>query len=84
VWRRAVKASGITPPPRFHDLRHTSVAILIEQGAHPKLIQSRVGHGSITMTMDTYGHLFPTADEVLAQGLEEYKPTEGGGEVVSL
>lgn len=84
VWRRAVKASGITPPPRFHDLRHTSVAILIEQGAHPKLIQARVGHSSITMTMDTYGHLFPTADAQLAAGLEGFRPEGDVGEVVSL
>jgi integrase len=82
VWRRAVKASGITPPPRFHDLRHTSVAILIEQGAHPKLIQSRVGHGSITMTMDTYGHLFPSTDQALAASLEKYEPKDA--EVINL
>ena len=42
-----------------HDLRHTFASQLIEQGAHPKYIQEQLGHASITMTMDTYGHLFP-------------------------
>jgi integrase len=77
-WQQALKRSGLEEPfPRFHDLRHTAVSILIRQGAHPKLIQSRMGHSSITMTMDTYGHLFPSADAQLAASLEEFKPEEG-------
>ena len=45
---------------RFHDLRHTCASLLIAAGAHPKLIQARLGHASITTTLDRYGHLFPT------------------------
>jgi integrase len=51
---------------RFHDLRHTSVALAIAGGAHPKAIQSRMGHSSITVTLDRYGHLFPELDEAIA------------------
>jgi integrase len=40
---------------RFHDLRHTCASLLIAQGAHPKLIQARLGHSSITITLDRYG-----------------------------
>jgi hypothetical protein len=36
------------------------VSLLIEQGAHPKYIQEQVGHSGIQVTMDTYGHLFPS------------------------
>jgi integrase len=36
----------------FHDLRPTSVALAIAEGAHPKAIQVRIGHGSITVTLD--------------------------------
>lgn len=46
---------------RLHDLRHTFAALLINQGVNPKFIQSQLGHASIQMTMDTYGHLFPGA-----------------------
>lgn len=39
-------------------------------GAHPKEIQARAGHSSITVTMDPYGHLFPGQDEALADRLD--------------
>ena len=44
--------------------------MMIAQGAHAKLIQSRLGHKSIQVTMDVYGHLLPALDEELARGLE--------------
>ena len=55
---------------RFHDLRHSHAALLIASGAHPKLIQARLGHTTITMTLDTYGHLFPSVEEALAHTLD--------------
>lgn len=45
--------------PRIHDLRHTHVAWLILEGVPLPVIQQRVGHESITTTVDTYGHLVP-------------------------
>lgn len=48
------------PRLRFHDLRHNYAADMIEQGLHPKVIQMRMGHSSIVVTMDIYGHLMPT------------------------
>lgn len=56
---------------RVHDLRHTSVSLLIELGAHPKVIQERLGHSSITVTMDVYGHLFPSLAEALTERLDD-------------
>ena len=55
---------------RFHDLRHTCAALLIANGAHPKAISDRLGHSTIQITMDRYGHLYPNADEALAEGLD--------------
>ena len=66
-----MRAAGLAPRLRFHDLRHTCVALLIAQGAHPMAIRDRLGHSSITVTMDTHGHLFPSADDALAAGLDE-------------
>ena len=60
-----------TPLFRFHDLRHTCAALLIAQGAHPKEIQERMGHSTIRITFDRYGHLFPSLDERLRDGLDE-------------
>ena len=56
---------------RFHDLRHTCVGLLIAQGAHAKEIQERLGHSTIRLTFDRYGHLLPSLDERLRTGLEE-------------
>ena len=43
---------------RFHDLPHTFASLLIQQGANPKYIQQQLGHGSISITLDIYSHLF--------------------------
>ena len=55
---------------RFHDLRHTCAALSIASGAHPKLIASRLGHSTISITLDRYGHLFPSVEEALAEKLD--------------
>lgn len=54
----------------FHELRHTAAALAIAQGAHPLAIRERLGHSSITVTMDRYGGLFPRLDEAIAEGLD--------------
>jgi hypothetical protein len=43
---------------RFHDLRHTFASLLIAQGAHVKYISEQLGHASVQITLDRYGHLF--------------------------
>jgi integrase len=49
---------------RFHDLRHFYASTLIAANLNPKVIQARLGHATITETMDTYGHLFPDAEDL--------------------
>ena len=64
-------SESVGEPMRFHDLRHTHAALLIEAGEHPKVIQSRLGHASIRTTLDTYGHLFDGLDEAAADRLDK-------------
>lgn len=54
---------------RFHDLRHTSATLLINQGVHAKIISSRLGHSKITTTMNRYGHVIESADRAAAESL---------------
>lgn len=59
-----MKAAGLvegngTPKYAFHALRHANVAILIDQGLDAYRIKVLIGHGSINVTLDIYGHLFP-------------------------
>jgi integrase len=68
-FRRALERAHVAC--RFHDLRHTSVALAIAEGAHPKAIQARMGHSSINVTLDRYGHLFPELDESIASAFDQ-------------
>lgn len=73
VFKPALRRAGLDPAVRIHDLRHTAVALAIRAGAHPKAIQSRMGHATISVTLDRYGHLFPEMDETLAAGLDQLR-----------
>ncbi len=62
VWKPAVLRAGLAPGLRIHDLRHTHAAWLISAGRPLPSIQRRLGHRSITTTVDRYGHLLPEVD----------------------
>jgi integrase len=64
---------------RFHDLRHTYASLLIANGEKPKLIQALLGHSSIKITFDVYGHLLPDADDGVADRLAGLAPGSKGG-----
>ena len=57
-------------PFRFHDLRHTHVAWLVAGGVPLPHIQARLGHESITTTIDTYGHLLPIRDDLISRVID--------------
>lgn len=70
LWfRNFLKKNGLRYI-RFHDLRHTSATLLINQGVHAKIISERLGHGSITTTMNIYGHALRSADQAAADKFE--------------
>jgi integrase len=70
IWYPALEAAGLPRAVRVHDLRHTCASLLIAQGAHPKAIQEHLGHSSIQVTLDRYGHLFNDVRERMAEGLD--------------
>ena len=69
IFKPAVECSVVLPFTP-HGLRHSHVALLIADGAHPKTIQVRMGHSSIRVTLDTYGRLFDGLDEAVAAALD--------------
>lgn len=71
VWWPALDEAGIPRAVRIHDLRHTCASLLIAQAAHPKAIQQHLGHSSISVTLDRYGHLFPDQQDQVADALDE-------------
>ena len=70
IFKRALVKARLDRKLRIHDLRHTAVAIAIQAGAHPKTIQQRMGHASISVTLDTYGHLMPEMESSLASDID--------------
>lgn len=54
----------------FHGLRHTHASDLIAAGVHPKVISERLGHASISITLDRYGHLFPGSQDQAAAAID--------------
>jgi integrase len=59
------------PSIRFHDLRHTSATLLLSAGVHPKVVQERLGHSQISVTLDTYSHVLPTMQRDAADKLDQ-------------
>lgn len=65
-WKRFTDRHNL-PYIRFHDLRHTSATLLINQGVHMKTISARLGHANILTTMNIYGHALEEADRAAAE-----------------
>lgn len=70
-YKPALPGAGLPDGLRFHDLRHTYAAFCIASTADPYAVMRRMGHSSITVTYDTYGHLFPERDAQITASLEE-------------
>jgi integrase len=79
VLKPASIVAGIRPPVSAHDLRHTAGAIASKSGMHPMAVKEMMGHSSIKVTYDVYGHLFPTMHETGIAALEgTFKAAERG------
>lgn len=68
-WKPLSKAAGLlkedgSPKYHFHALRNAAASLLIKQGLSPLHIKNIIGHSSVTMTWDVYGHLFPEDDAI--------------------
>jgi integrase len=68
-WTPAVRAAGLQGL-RVHDLRHTHVAWLIQANTPLPVIMRRLGHASIAITIDRYGHLMPEVDASAADAMQ--------------
>ena len=67
AWERAS-----IKPVTLHECRHTFATLMIAAGVNAKALQTFMGHSSITVTLDRYGHLFPGSEEQAAVLLDAY------------
>ncbi len=56
---------------RLHDSRHTHASIMLKEGVHPKIVQERLGHANIQITLDTYSHVVPGLQDAAAKRFDE-------------
>lgn len=69
-FRKISKGLGL-PELTLHGLRNTHASLLIESGAHTKVISHRLGHSSTSFTLDVYGHLLPGVEQTAIDALDE-------------
>jgi len=74
--RRAWKTAGLSPIG-LHECRHTYAAFMIAAGVTPKALSTYMGHSSITVTLDRYGHLLPGSEAHAADLLDAYLADPG-------
>jgi integrase len=83
-WDRFVVRAGL-PRVRFHDLRHTCASLMLREGIHPKIVQERLGHATIAVTLDLYSHVLPgmqadaasRIDVTLKAAIEKFRREKG-------
>lgn len=70
-WRfkPLLRKAGL-PDTRFHDLRHTCATLMLAEGVHPKIVSERLGHSTVTLTLDTYSHVLPDMQREAAEKLD--------------
>ncbi len=56
---------------RLHDARHSHASLMLRQGVHPKIVQERLGHSTISVTLDTYSHVTPGMQEAAAKRFDD-------------
>lgn len=67
-WKELTNKAEL-PYIKFHDLRHTHATWLSSEGVPVRTIQARLGHSSISITMDRYSHFSPSSEEMVIQRL---------------
>lgn len=69
-FRPILRRAGLPETLRLHDLRHTCATLLLVAGENPKVVSERLGHASVTLTLDTYSHVLPTMQKRATERLE--------------
>ncbi len=64
-FAQAIAAAKL-PEIRLHDLRHTHATLALQAGIHPKVVSERLGHATVSITLDTYSHAIPALQEEAA------------------
>jgi integrase len=70
IFHSLLNKAGL-PDMRFHDLRLSAATILMAASVHPKMVQERMGHSTIAMTMDIYSYVLPSMQQEVADKIDD-------------
>jgi integrase len=70
AWAKLMKRTGLEGI-RLHDARHSHASLMLKQGVHPKVVQERLGHATISTTLDLYSHVAPGLQQAAAEGFDK-------------
>ena len=70
TWTKLANRVGLKGI-RLHDARHTHASLMLKQGVHPKIVQERLGHASIQITLNTYSHVAPGLQQAAANRFDD-------------
>jgi integrase len=70
IFKPMLRKAGL-PDIRFHDLRHGNASWLLAMGENPKVVQERLGHADISLTLGTYSHCLPAVHKKAADNLDK-------------
>jgi integrase len=73
IWKRMLDKAKLRDM-RFHDIRHSFASLLLTNGESPVYVKEQLGHSSIQMTVDIYGHLIPGSNRQAVNALDEHAP----------
>ncbi|MGI8837029.1 MAG: tyrosine-type recombinase/integrase [Pyrinomonadaceae bacterium] len=63
--------AGLPANTRWYDLRHTCASLLLAAGTNPKIVSEKLGHGSVSFTLDVYSHTIPSMQQIASEDLEK-------------
>ncbi len=69
AWFTLANRAGVRAI-RLHDAGHAHASLMLRQGVHPKIVQERLGHASIQLTLDTYSHVAPGLQQAAAESFD--------------
>lgn len=75
-FKRILRKNNL-PIIRFHDLRHTHASLLLKEGKQAKAISDRLGHSTISTTLNIYAHVYEETSRDLAESFDELISTSG-------
>jgi integrase len=70
AFKPALVRAGLSKETRLYDLRHTHATLLLLAGVHPKVVSERLGHASVSITLDVYSHVLPNMQQEAAEKLD--------------